>query len=61
MVTMTPKQLIKLLEKNGWEFDRANGSHYIMKKDDLTEVVPLHKKDIPGGLLNAILKRNGLK
>ncbi len=58
---MLGKDLIKLLQKNGWEIDRIQGSHYVMKKDSQTETVPVHNKDIPTGLLNKILKRTGLK
>jgi mRNA interferase HicA len=58
---MTSKQLIQLLEQNGWVTDRTQGSHYIMKKGGKTEVVPFHRKDVPIGTLNKILKRTGLK
>lgn len=55
------RELIKLLEDNGWILDRINGSHHIMKKDDLTITVPVHNKDLKKGLLNKILKISGLK
>ena len=58
---MTDKDLLKLLKKNGWKLDRINGSHHIMVMGDKTEVIPIHGKDVPPGLLNAILKRTGLK
>ena len=58
---MTGKELIKLLKKNGWRLDRINGSHHVMKKDGKTEIIPVHKKDIPKGLIEAIKKRTGLK
>lgn len=58
---MKGKELVKLLKKDGWVIDRIRGSHYIMKKDNLTEVIPVHNTDIPIGLANAILKRTGLK
>lgn len=58
---MKPKDLIKELEKNGWELDRIRGSHHVMKKGNQTEVIPYHNKDLKIGILNAILKRTGLK
>lgn len=60
-MTMKDKELLKLLKDNGWKVDRINGSHHILKKDGMTEVVPVHGKDVPIGLLTSILKRTGLK
>jgi predicted RNA binding protein YcfA (HicA-like mRNA interferase family) len=57
---MKDKDLLKLLQKNGWETARINGSHHVLQKDDKTEVIPIHGKDVPTGLLNKILKRTGL-
>lgn len=58
---MKDKDLLKFLKKNGWEVVRINGSHHILQKDGKTVVVPIHGKDVPTGLLNAILKETGLK
>ena len=58
---MKGSELVKELKKDGWTVDRIHGSHYIMKKGNQTEVIPVHNTDIPKGLLNAILKRTGLK
>lgn len=58
---MKDKDLLKLLKQNGWEVKRIQGSHHILQKDGKTEVIPLHGKDVPTGLLNTILKRTGLK
>lgn len=58
---MKDKDLLKLLQKNGWKIERIRGSHHILIKGDKTEVVPVHGKDVPTGLLNVILKRTGLK
>lgn len=57
---MKDKDLLKLLKKNGWELKRVQGSHHIMCKDDKIESIPVHGKDVPKGLLKAILKRTGL-
>ena len=33
----------------------------LLQKDNQVEVIAVHGKDVPIGLLNAILKRTGLK
>ena len=58
---MTSKELIKRLQQDGWIIDRVHGSHHIMKKGAQTEVIPHHNKELPTGLVQAILKRTGLK
>ena len=58
---MKDRDLLKLLLKNGWKDVRQRGSHHRLKKDDRVEVIAVHGKDVPVGLLNAILKRTGLK
>lgn len=58
---MRDKDLLKLMQKNGWKVVRVNGSHHILEKDGKIDTIPIHGKDVPNGLLNAILKRHGLK
>lgn len=61
---MNAKQLIKLLEVNGWREARVRGSHRIYKNPDSNQtiVVPYHgSDDIAIGTLNKILKDAGLK
>ena len=58
---MKDKDLLKLLRQNGWVLVRVNGSHHVLQKEGKTTVVPIHGKDVPTGLLNAILKETGLK
>jgi len=59
---MRSRELIKLLEKEGFIFVRQSGSHAIYKKKGKKIiVVPIHSKDIPKGTLNGILKDAGLK
>lgn len=61
-MTMTGKEMVKLLISNGWMIDRIHGSHYVMIKGSKTIVVPFHgNNDLKPGLLNAILKQAGLK
>jgi len=39
-MTMKDKDLVKLLEKNGWKLIRINGSHHTMSKDNNVITVP---------------------
>lgn len=60
---MKSRELIKLLEQDGWTHNSTTGSHHhfehAIKKGKIT--VPHPKKDIPKGTLNSILKAAGLK
>jgi predicted RNA binding protein YcfA (HicA-like mRNA interferase family) len=59
---MTGKDVVKLLRENAWILDRVNGSHHILKKDGKTLSVPVHaNRDLPKGLLIALLKEAGLR
>lgn len=57
---MKTKDLIALLEKNGWKFKRNGGNHDIYEKDGIRESVPRHK-EVDEMLARAIIKRRGLK
>ncbi|MBI5023592.1 MAG: type II toxin-antitoxin system HicA family toxin [Candidatus Omnitrophica bacterium] len=60
---MDGKQLIKILQEYGWELDRIKGSHHILTKKGKRSIpVPVHgNKDLPHGLINAIVKQAGIK
>jgi predicted RNA binding protein YcfA (HicA-like mRNA interferase family) len=60
---MTPRELRRLLEQNGFVFTRQSGSHAIFKHpvSKRRVVLPIHSRDIPTGTLHAILKDAGLK
>lgn len=58
---MKDKELLKIMKKNGWEVERINGSHHIMKKGSQIEVIPIHGKELSVGIANKILKRLDLK
>jgi len=61
---MKVRDLIKLLEKEGWNLERTRGSHRQFKHSDKVGTVTVAGKpsiDIPPGTLNAILKQAGLK
>lgn len=60
---MKAGELIKIIEKDGWLFNRQKGSHKIFKhpvKKGIV-VIPDHgKKDIPQGTIKSIKKQAGL-
>ncbi len=60
---LTSKQVIKLLENEGFVLDHVSGSHYVFyhPADDRRAVVPYHAKDLPIGTLKAILRSVGLE
>ena len=61
---MKVKEIIKLLEDEGWYLARTKGSHRQFKHPTLPGTVTVAGKlstDIPPGTLNSILKQAGLK
>lgn len=60
---MSPKEMITLLKKNGFEEISQNGSHIKLKnlQTGRTVIVPYHSKDLKKGMEQAILKQAGLK
>lgn len=61
---MKVRELIKLLESNGWYLDRTKGSHRQFKhltKSGTIIVAGNPSVDMPPGTLSAILKQSGLK
>lgn len=60
---MTPREMIRLLEANGFQQTRSNGSHFFFRNDATgrTTTVPKHAKDLKKGLEQKILKDAGLK
>ncbi|HEY2069435.1 MAG TPA: type II toxin-antitoxin system HicA family toxin [Rhizomicrobium sp.] len=60
---MTPRELRRILEQNGFVFTRQSGSHAIFKHplSKRRVVLPMHSRDIPTGTYHAILKDAGLK
>ncbi len=61
---MKVKEIIKLIEKNGWGLDSQEGSHRQFKHPVKSGKVTVSGKlsvDVPKGTLNNILKQAGLK
>ena len=57
---MKTKDLIELLERNGWKFKRHGANHDIYVKDGQRESVVRHR-ETDEELAKAIIKRRGLK
>lgn len=59
---MTPKEMIKYLQKNGFKKVSQNGSHIKMKNVDsgVMVIVPYHSRELKKGMEQAILKQAGL-
>ena len=55
---MTPREIVKLLEANGFEYVSSNGSH---RKYRNPATVPFHAKDLKPGTEKNILKMAGIK
>lgn len=60
---LTPKEMIRLLQNNGFIIIRQRGSHVqlLNLKSKRSTTVPLHNKDLSKGLEQAILKQAGIK
>jgi predicted RNA binding protein YcfA (HicA-like mRNA interferase family) len=60
-VSVNSKQVIKVLEGNGWVIDRTT-KHCILKKGGKTVPVPMHgNRDLPIGTLKSIERITGVK
>jgi predicted RNA binding protein YcfA (HicA-like mRNA interferase family) len=51
------KEVVKILQKQGFQIKRQSDTHVIMRKDSKTVVVPVHKPVIPIGTLKSIEKQ----
>lgn len=63
IILVTPKELLKVLKKDGWYVDRIRGSHHMLKHTSKVErvTVPVHKEDLKPKTLHTILKQAGIK
>ena len=59
---VTPKKLLKILKKRGFQLDRTTGSHFIFynKIDKKRITIPFHRKELPKGTIMSILKETGI-
>ena len=60
---LTPKEMVRLLEQNGFVYGSSNGSHrkYRNPATGKTVIVPFHAKDLKPGTEKNILKQAGLQ
>ena len=52
--------IIKILEKNGFEFVSQRGSHKKFRKGNRMVIVPDPRKEIPIGTFRSIIRQSGL-
>jgi len=55
------KEIIKILEKEGFKIKRQSGTHVILRDNSKMVVVPIHRPTIPIGTLKSIEKQSGIK
>ena len=57
-----PRQVLRALQKAGWEIHRRRGSHVSLRKEGCPYVVtiPMHAREMPRGTLMDIVKDAGL-
>lgn len=60
---MNSRDIIKILEQNGWSCVRVRGSHHHFRHPTApgTVTVPHPKKDLPRGTVRSIEKQSGLR
>jgi len=60
--TVKPRQLIRVLERAGFEIDHQTGSHIVLRRasDGSRVVVPWHSRDLGRGLTLRIIKSASL-
>ena len=63
MKSYTPKEIIKILEQNGWHEKRVRGGHHMFsnEKSQSIVVVSTSKSIMPIGTLKNIEKQSGIK
>ena len=60
---LSSKQVIKVLENNGFIFMSQKGSHLKFRKQEnqsKTVIVPANKKEIPIGTLHSVIRQSSL-
>jgi len=60
--TVKPRQVVRALERAGFEIDHQTGSHIVLRRasDNSRVVVPWHDCDLGRGLTLRIIKSAGL-
>jgi len=55
------KEVVKILQKHGFEIKRQSGTHIIMRNNGKIVVVPVHHEIMPIGTLKSIERQAGIK
>ena len=55
------REVIKVLEDNGFQIKRQSGTHIIMRNNGKIVVVPVHHETMPIGTLKSIERQAGIK
>lgn len=63
MKSYSSKDIIRILEEHGWEYQYSTGSHAQFKHPDRPGkvTIPHPKKDLPAGTVKSILKQAGIE
>lgn len=54
------KEVLKILQQQGFEIKRQSGTHVVLRKEEKTVVVPVHRETMPIGTLKSIEKQSGV-
>lgn len=57
---LKPKEVIRILERAGFSFERSRGSHRIYVMGDRIVTIAFHNRDMKRGTLARIIKDSGL-
>ena len=57
---LTSREVIRALERAGFQEHRQRGSHKIFKKGPLRITVPVHPGDLKKGTVHSIIEQAGL-
>jgi predicted RNA binding protein YcfA (HicA-like mRNA interferase family) len=63
LLVLTPRQLIRALQRAGFVLHHVRGSHHYFRHPDKPGVlvtVPYHNRDLKRGTLRAIMRQAGL-
>ncbi len=60
IIPHTAREIVRILERHGFQEKRQTGSHKFMSKGDIVTIVPMHSGDVPLGTLRAIIKQSKL-
>ncbi|MBI3933257.1 MAG: type II toxin-antitoxin system HicA family toxin [Acidobacteria bacterium] len=61
--SVSPKQVLRALQKAGFSVHHVTGSHYVLKPSKnptLRVTVPYHNRDLKLGTLRSIIRQAGL-